>query len=129
MDRGAWKVHGVAKTRLIDFTFTFHISLHINDLHLMEGAMLSKSLIQFSVDGWGCVPSLLFDLRPNSYGGNEDNGNLLHRKLDQRFTEHGPTHQNKTQFPPQTFPSGSFHKSLIHIHQRADKMKTTVTEN
>ena len=24
------------------------------------GAMLSKSLIQFSVDGWGCVPSLLF---------------------------------------------------------------------
>ena len=39
--------------------------------------MLSKSLIQFSVDGWGCVPSLLFDLRPNYGGGNEDNGNLL----------------------------------------------------
>ena len=34
--------------------------------------MLSKSLIQFSVDGWGCVPSLLFDLRPNYGGGNED---------------------------------------------------------
>ena len=32
-----------------------------------ERAMLSKSLIQFSVDGQGCVPSLLFDLRPN-YG-------------------------------------------------------------
>ena len=29
-------------------------------LILMGGAMLSKSLIQFSVDGWGCVPSLLF---------------------------------------------------------------------
>ena len=29
-------------------------------LFLMGGAMLSKSLIQFSVDGWGCVPSLLF---------------------------------------------------------------------
>ena len=39
--------------------------------------MLSKSLIQFSVDGQGCVPSLLFDLRPNYGGGNEDNGNLL----------------------------------------------------
>ena len=38
----------------------------------MGGAMLSKSLIQFSVDGWGCVPSLLFDLRPNYGGGNED---------------------------------------------------------
>ena len=36
--------------------------------------MLSKSLIQFSIDGWGCVPSLLFDLRPNYGGGNDDNG-------------------------------------------------------
>ena len=36
--------------------------------------MLSKSFIQFSVAGWGCVPSLLFDLRPNYGGGNEDNG-------------------------------------------------------
>ena len=35
--------------------------------------MLSKSSIQFSVDGWGCVPSLLFDLRPNYGKGNEDN--------------------------------------------------------
>ena len=26
----------------------------------MDGAMLSKSLTQFFVDGWGCVPSLLF---------------------------------------------------------------------
>ena len=29
-------------------------------LVLMGGVMLSKSLIQFSVDGWSCVPSLLF---------------------------------------------------------------------
>ena len=26
----------------------------------MGGAMLSKSLIQLSVEGWSCVPSLLF---------------------------------------------------------------------
>ena len=38
--------------------------------------MLSKSLIQFSVDGQGYVPSLLFDLRPNYGGGNKDNGDL-----------------------------------------------------
>ena len=44
----------------------------------MGSAMLSKSLIQFSVDGQDCVPSLLFDLRLNYGGGNEDNGNLLH---------------------------------------------------
>ena len=45
----------------------------------MGGATLSKSLIQFSVDGQGCVPSLLFDLRLNYSGGNEDNGNLLQK--------------------------------------------------
>ena len=39
--------------------------------------MLSKSLIQFSVDGQGCVLSLLFDLRPNYGGGDGDNGDLL----------------------------------------------------
>ena len=44
---------------------------------LLSGAMLHKSLIQFSVDGWGCVPSLLFDLRSNYGGYNEDNENLL----------------------------------------------------
>ena len=43
----------------------------------MGRAMLNKSLIQFSVDGWGCVPSLLFDLKPNYGGGNVDNGDLL----------------------------------------------------
>ena len=37
------------------------------DLALMGRDMFNKSLIQFSVDGWGCVPSLLFDLRPD-YG-------------------------------------------------------------
>ena len=43
----------------------------------MGRVMLSKSLIQFSVDGQVCVPSLLFDLRPNYGEGNEDNGDLL----------------------------------------------------
>ena len=45
----------------------------------MGGDMLRKSLIQFSVDGKGCVPSLLFDLRSNYVGDNEDNGNLLQK--------------------------------------------------
>ena len=48
-------------------------------LVLMGGAMLSKSLTQFSVDGRGCVSSLLFDLRPNYGGGDEDNGDLLQK--------------------------------------------------
>ena len=34
-------------------------------LALMGGAMLSKFLVQFSVDGQGCVPSRELGLRPN----------------------------------------------------------------
>ena len=41
--------------------------------------MFSKSLTQFSVDGWGCVPSLLLDVRPNYGEGNEDKGDLLQK--------------------------------------------------
>jgi len=29
----------------------------------------------------------------------------------------------------QSFPSGSFHKPLILIHPKADRLKTTITEN
>ena len=43
------------------------------------GVVFSKSLIQFSVDGWGCVPSLLLDLKPNYGRDNEDNGDLLQK--------------------------------------------------
>ena len=43
--------------------------------------MFDKSLIQFSVDERGSVPSVLFDLRPSYGGGNEDNDNLLKRSL------------------------------------------------
>ena len=48
-------------------------------LVLMDGAILSESLIQLSVDGHGYVPSLLFDLKPNYGAGNEDNGDLLQK--------------------------------------------------
>ena len=43
-------------------------------LVLMGGTILHKYLIQFSVDGWSCVPSL--DLRLNYGGGDEDKGDL-----------------------------------------------------
>ena len=49
-------------------------------LVLVGKAMPSKCLIQFSVDGCGCIPSLLFGLRPN-YGG--VNGDLLQKDLSQ----------------------------------------------
>ena len=42
--------------------------------------MISKYLIQSYVDGWGCVSSLLFGLRPN-YGRDRDHGGLLQKNL------------------------------------------------
>ena len=45
-----------------------------NSLALVGKAMLSKSLIHFSADGWVYDPSLQFGLRPK-YG--RDNGNLI----------------------------------------------------
>ena len=51
----------------------------------------------------------------------------INRKLGWRSTEHSPTNQNKTQFPPQSVSlSGSFQKPLIH--QREDRRKTTITD-
>ena len=38
--------------------------------------------------------------------------------------------RTKPSFPfSQSLPSGSFHKPLILLHQRADRMETTITEN
>ena len=51
------------------------------------------------------------------------------QKIGLNFPEHGLTHQNKTQILPQCVPSGSFHKPLILIHQRTDRLKTTIKEN
>ena len=48
--------------------------------------MLSKPLIQFSVDGWGCVLSLYFGVRPNYGRGTGCNGNLL----QEDFCQHPP---------------------------------------
>ena len=50
-------------------------------LVLMGGAMIIKSLIQFSVDGQGCVLSLLFGPRPNYGRGNDSNGDFLQKDL------------------------------------------------
>ena len=48
-------------------------------LALMGRAMISKSLIQFSVDEGGSVLWLFFDLKANYGEGNEDNSNFLQR--------------------------------------------------
>ena len=47
--------------------------------------MFSKSLLQFSADGGGYVPSMSFDLRPNYGRGNVGNGDLLLKDLCQHL--------------------------------------------
>ena len=68
--------------------------------------MLSKSLIQFSVDGRGCVPLLLFDLSQYSGEGKEDNGNLLQKVLCMHCCTQGPQPCTRP-LPTHTFPGHS----------------------
>ena len=70
--------------------------------------MLSKSLIQLSFDGQGCVPSLLFDLRPNYDGRNEDNSDVL-KKVPCMHCCVPPTLQQATAHP-------HFHWTLPDTH-------------
>ena len=79
-------------------------------LVLMGGDMLSKSLTQFSVDGWGCVPSLWFGLRLNYGKGNGSNGNLLHTApRTVLFSAHDPTAGH---CPP------TLHQRLLDTHRK-----------
>ena len=73
---------------------------------------LSKSLIQFSVNGRGSVPSLFFDLRPNYGGGNEDNGGLLQKV---------PCMHGHTQCPrpcSRSLPTHCLHWRLLDTHRQ-----------
>ena len=65
--------------RLMDASWWKRLTLGKLGFVLVGGAMLNKSLIQFSVDGQGSVP--LFGLRPNYGGGSEENDNLFPKLL------------------------------------------------
>ena len=68
----------------------------------------------------------------NSAGINPLEGGCPYHSLASGQTtgrEYNPTHQQKIGSHIQSLPSGSFHKPLIIIHQKAGRMKTTITEN
>ena len=67
---------------------------------LMGRAMHSKFLILFPIDGQGCVLSLLFDLRSNYGGGDEDNGELLQKVSCTHWCAQCPQPWNRP--PPET---------------------------
>ena len=70
--------------------------------------------------GRGCVPSLLFDLRPNYGGGGEDNGDLLQQVLHALLHSVPPTLQQATADPrlPRRLPGtpGQVWGSLLWGH-------------
>ena len=80
-------------------------------LVLMSRAMVSKSLIQFSIEGQGSVPSLLFDLRPNYCGGNEDNGDLFHKEVSMHCQPQCP--QRTPLWEPPGHSWASLNQSLL----------------
>ena len=51
----------------------------------------------------------------------------INRRLDKVLLSQALPIRTRASFP-QSLPTGSFHKPLILIHQRADRMKTTITE-
>ena len=87
-------------------------------LVLMGGAVLSKSLIQFSVDGQGCILSLLFDLRLNYDGSNKDNGDSFKKSHARTAALNVPNpaagHRQPTP-PPETpgHPQARLGQSLV----------------
>ena len=75
-------------------------------LVLIGGAMLSKSLIQFSVDGRGCVPSLLFTW-----------GQTMVEVMKIMSTpSKGPMHACYTQCPQPCSMPHRLHRSLLDTH-------------
>ena len=64
---------------------------------------------------------------------NSREGTQLHQSTENWIKDLLSTAQpirTRLSFPlSQSIPSGSFHKPLILLHQRTDRMKTTITEN
>ena len=87
---------------------------------MMHWAMFRKSLIQFSVGGWGCVPSLLFDLRPNYGAGNEENGTSFKGPMHALLHSVPPTLQQVTTNP-------CLHQRLLDTHRQVWSVSWGVT--
>ena len=79
--------------------------------------MLSTSLIQFSADGWGCVPFLWFGLRPDYSQANGSNDHLLQKDLCQNA---GPPRTVVVSAPDtwQATVNPHLHQRLLDSHRQ-----------
>ena len=72
-----------------------------------------------------CISDSFVDYDGYSISSKEINRNLIKDLLSM-----APNTRTRPCIPlSQSIPSGSFHKSLVILYQRADRLKTTTTEN
>ena len=72
--------------------------------------------------------SPLFGLRSNNSEGTQSHPSTENWIKD--LLSMAPPIRTRPRFPhSQSLPSGSFYKPLILLHQGADRMKATITEN
>ena len=68
-------VHVISLVHFLCLWFSFYLDKRLMEASCWERLTVGKT--GSCSDGWGSIPSLLFDLRQNYSGGNEDNGDLL----------------------------------------------------
>ena len=103
--------------------------------HGSSVACCRSGALSAAVYAWGLLRevALVFIMPTVVWPGRtagRDHSPAVNRKLDQRFTEHGPAIRTRPRsLLGQSLPLGSFHKPLILLHQRADRLETTIAEN
>ena len=85
------------------------------------GVSASASVLPMNIQDW-------FPLRWTSWISLQSKG-LSRVFSNTTVQKHQFLKKKKNQFFSQSLPSGSFHNPLILLHQRADRLKTTITEN
>ena len=79
------------------------------------------------------LESSSFSVHHSLAPGKEQEGNTVHSSAVNYIKDllsMAQSIRTRSSFPlSQSIPSGSFHKPLILLHQRADRMKHTITEN
>ena len=101
-----------------------------------QGSAAESGALSATVPAWDLlkevaiifITSTILGLRLNNREGTQPHPST--EKWVKDLLSRPLTIRTRPSFPhSQSLPSGSFHKPLILLHQRADRMKTTVTEN
>ena len=100
------------------------------------GGLLQVGALSVAVPVWGLLKEVAIIFSTSTIVWpqvNNREGTQLHPSTENWIKDllsMAPPIRTRPSFPlSQSLPSGSFHKPLILIHQRADRMKTTITEN